>query len=314
MKTYAVRHKDEDIRAKSRSGGVFSAISDKILDMDGVIYGVVLNDSFEAVHVRAEDAIGRDLMRGSKYMQSNLGDTFKAVKKDLIQGRPVLFSGTSCQVAGLQAFLGKSYDNLLTVDIVCHGVNSPKIWKEYLGWQSRKHGNKKIVAVDFRNKAKFGWRAHFETLTFDDGEQIDSEVFRHLFFNHRILRPSCYECLYKSTMHPGDITIADYWMVENNAPEMDDNKGVSLVLVNTSKGSQLFEEISDKIWFKETNIETSMQPALYEATKRPYNRNSFWKEYRKGNIEYLMDKYGKLVKDPFVIRGFRKLRKIITRG
>ena len=213
-KVYAVKHKDEDTRAVSRSGGIFTALSDEVLEKHGVVYGCVLNENFDAVHVRADNTEDRNRMRGSKYIQSRLGDTFRNVKADLEEGRIVLFSGTSCQVAGLKAYLQKDYENLICVDIVCHGVPSTKVWDAYLSWQKEKNSSK-ITTVNFRNKKDFGWRAHMETLYFENNKVVSSGVFRTLFYGHNVLRPSCYECPYKSVIHPGDITIADYWGIGN---------------------------------------------------------------------------------------------------
>ena len=224
-KVYAVKHKDEDTRAASRSGGVFTALSDQVLSKGGVVYGCILTEDFNAVHIRADDMEERNRMRGSKYIQSKLGDTFKNVKVDLDAQKSVLFSGTSCQVAGLKKYLGKKYSNLICVDIVCHGVPSAKVWNEYLNWQAQKIKSN-IVSVDFRNKKDFGWHDHVETIRFENNRVVNRKVFTNLFYGHNILRPSCYECPYKSVMHPGDITIADYWGIEKAASEFDDNKGV----------------------------------------------------------------------------------------
>lgn len=194
-KVYAVQHKNEGVRAASRSGGIFTAVSDHVLGQKGVIYGCVLTDDFKAIHVRADSKDGRDRMRGSKYIQSSIRDTYKDVKKDLLDDRKVLFSGTSCQVAGLKSFLGKEYSNLFCIDIVCHGVPSPAVWKKYLVWQEeKKHG--KTITVDFRNKKDFGWRDHKEKLSMDNGQVINSTVFTSIFYSHLALRPCCYECPY----------------------------------------------------------------------------------------------------------------------
>lgn len=141
-KVYAVKHKDEATRATSRSGGIFTALSDQVLSNCGVVYGCVLMDDFNAVHIRADNEEDCNRMRGSKYIQSKLGDTFKRVKADLDAQKSVLFSGTSCQVAGLKKYLGKEYDNLFCVDIVCHGVPSKKVWNAYLHWQEQKNHSK----------------------------------------------------------------------------------------------------------------------------------------------------------------------------
>lgn len=290
-KVYAVKHIDENIRSASRSGGIFTALSDLILADGGIVYGCALTEDFTAVHIRAENAAERNRMRGSKYIQSKLGDTFKNVQKDLEAGKSVLFSGTSCQVAGLKQFLRKDYSNLFCLDIVCHGVPSTVVWERYLHWQEQKnHG--KAVKVDFRNKKDFGWRDHVETIGFENGKSTNSRVFRNLFYGHMILRPSCYECPYKSVMHPGDITIADYWGIEKVAPEFDDNKGVSLVLVNNEVGEKALERVKGKLVCKQTELEDSMQPPLKAPFSKPENREQFWNDFQNKSFEYVATKYG----------------------
>ncbi|MGN1132667.1 MAG: Coenzyme F420 hydrogenase/dehydrogenase, beta subunit C-terminal domain [Ruminococcus sp.] len=288
---YAVHHKNQEVRDNSRSGGIFTAISDAFLEDKGVIYGCVLDDNFKAVHMRAISAEDRNKMRGSKYIQSNLGDTFQNVKKDLVAGKKVLFSGTSCQVAGLRKYLNKDYDNLICIDIVCHGVPSPKVWEEYLKWQEKKKKSK-VRSVDFRNKKDYGWRTHVETLFFENGKKTDSRVFAIMFNQDSILRPSCYKCPYKSIMHPGDITIADYWGIEKAAPEFDDNKGVSLVLVNNESGQKIFDNVKDMLKYKKTGIEDSMQSALKAPFKKPDEREQFWKDFATHDFEFIAKNYG----------------------
>lgn len=305
MMAFAVKHLDESIRAASRSGGIFTALSDCFLN-SGVVYGCVLDEKFNAVHIRVEDAVGRNKMRGSKYIQSSMGNSYNEVKKDLEAGKSVLFSGTSCQISGLKRFLQKDYSNLLCVDIVCHGVPSPKVWHKYLEWQAK---GKKVKSVNFRNKADFGWRAHVESINIDD-KRINSEVFKNLFYGHNILRPSCYECPYKSIYHPGDITIADYWGIENAAPEFDDNKGVSLVLVNTEKGAEYFEKAKKDIVWKVTRIEDSMQPPLKAPFPCPESRKQFWKDFEEKKFSYIVKKYGGWI--PLWRRGARRVKRILV--
>lgn len=163
LKVYSVKHKDDATREASRFGGIFTALSDQVLSDGGVVYRCVLTDDFDAIHIRVESMEERNRMRGSKYIQSKMGDTFKNVKADLDSQRRVLFYGTSCQVAGLKDYLGKEYTNLLCVDIVCHGVPSKTVWDAYLRWQEQKN-HSKVASVDFRNKKDFGWHDHVETL------------------------------------------------------------------------------------------------------------------------------------------------------
>ena len=290
-KVYTVKHKSEDVRMDSRSGGIFTALSDKILSEDGVVYGCILTKDFLAVHARAENVEERDKMRGSKYIQSKLGDTFKKVQEDLDAGRKVLFSGTSCQVDGLKHYLGNEYNNLLCVDIVCHGVPSKKVWKAYLSWQEKKNKST-AIKVDFRNKRDYGWYDHVETVFFENGKSVSSRIFKNLFYGHTILRPCCYECPYKSVLHPGDITIADYWGIENAAPGFADNKGVSLVLINNEKGMGTFETVKNQLIFKQTKIEDSLQPPLKAPFPKPANRETFWSDFESKSFDFIAKKYG----------------------
>ncbi|WP_321972583.1 Coenzyme F420 hydrogenase/dehydrogenase, beta subunit C-terminal domain [Paratractidigestivibacter sp.] len=291
---YAVQHSDDTVRAASRSGGIFTALSDRVLAMGGVVYGCAMDGVLRARHVRADSVEGRDAMRGSKYIESDMRGVFPLVEADLNTGIEVLFSGTSCQVAGLLSYLGKPYENLLRVDIVCHGVPSPKVWADYVRWIEREN-NGRCTAVDFRDKGRFGWRAHTETLYLNDGSKVVSgETYRRIFYGHRALRRSCYECPYKSVEHPSDLTIGDYWGVEDAAPEFDDNRGVSLVLVNTARGREAFEYCKPVLRWKATEIEKSLQPPLKAPFDEPSDRGLFWKRYDSWDFSRIAKSYGTL--------------------
>lgn len=213
------------------------------------------------------------------------------MKCDLVAGKNYYSQVHTCRVAGLRNFLGEEYEDLLCIDIVCHEGFSPAVWKRYLEWQESKvHG--KVTAVDFRNKIDFGWRTHVETLSIDNEKNVSSRVFTRLFYGHAVLRPCCYVCPYKSIMHPGDITIADYWGIEKAAPEFDDNKGVSLMLINNNKGEEVFESVNGSLHWQSTQIEDSMQPPLKTPFPKPKNREQFWKDYNNKNFEYIAKKYG----------------------
>ena len=288
---YAVKHKNNDNVRNSRSGGFFIAISDYMLDHGGIVYGCILNEDFEAIHVRADNKLIRNKMCGSKYIQSKLGNIYQLVKKDLEENKLVLFTGTSCQIEGLKLFLKKDFDNLYCVDIVCHGVNSPKVYKNYLEWIQKKNKSE-IDSIDFRNKKDFGWKSHIETVYFKNKKKRNYEIFKNLFVEDLILRPSCYNCPFKNLNHPGDITIADYWGVEKAAPEFDDNKGTSLVIINNKKGSRIFELLKENIKYKKTNIKDSMQPAFLEPSKMPKERNDFWRDFNCKDFDYIAKNYG----------------------
>lgn len=311
-KVYAVKNKNDKVRAESRSGGIFTALSDEILYADGVVYGCVLTRDFLAIHARAETFAERDCMRGSKYIQSRLCDTYKNVAMDLKNGRKVLFSGTSCQVAGLRKYLNIDYENLFCVDIICHGVPSSEVWREYLLWQERKHGNK-VAAVDFRNKKDFGWKDHVETLIMKNGDIVNCRVFTKLFYGHNILRPSCYKCPYKAIMHPGDITIGDYWGIEKAASEFNDNKGVSLVLINNIKGKASFEKVKRRLIWKSTRMEDSMQQPLIKPFEEPAERKQFWKDFHNLDFNKIAKKYGGIGLKARSINSLRKIKHRIMR-
>lgn len=289
---YAVKHKSGDVIDKSQSGGAFTALSDVILDRNGVIYSCVLSENLEAIHVRADSKIGRNKMRGSKYVQSSIGDTYKLVQKDLRLGRPVLFSGTSCQVTGLQSYLKTEYDNLFCVDIVCHGVPSPLVWNRYVEWQEKRIQGK-IIDVNFRNKGKFGWHSHVETMDFLDGSKIDSEIYKNIFYGHGSLRPCCFKCPYKSIVHRADVTIADCWGIEKVMPEMDDNRGTSLLLVNTDKGAELFEKVKATVAYKNMQLcEELLQQPLVSSFPEPEFRTKFWNDFYRKPFKYIANWYG----------------------
>lgn len=294
QKLYAVKHRNLETRMESRSGGIFTAISDLILAEGGVIYGAVFDETDKTVkHIRAEDAFSRNKMRGSKYVQSKLSaDVYNSVKSDLVSGKPVMYTGTSCQIAALRTFLGKDYENLLCMDIVCHGVPSPRVLSDYLSYYEKKLKDG-ITVVDFRNKKSYGWAGHVETLFTKSGKKTDSGLYTALFYEHNVLRPSCYVCPYKSLSHPGDITIADYWGIDRALPGFSDNKGVSLVLVNTDKGMGFFmrAKTEETIEAVETDIEKSMQPPLQRPFPRPEGRQKFWDEYDANGFEYIAEKY-----------------------
>ena len=307
LHTYIVKHNNENIRAESRSGGVFTALSDFIIEQDGIVFGCMLNERFEAIHSRATTKAERNSFRGSKYVQSNVGNTFLEAKSDLKDGKLVLYSGTPCQIAGLKSYL-RTEDAvpLVCVDIVCHGVPSPGIWQEYLRYSEKCYkGN--VTNVDFINKKKYGWSAHYETISVNNKE-YDSKIWTTLFGKHYILRPACFQCPYKKVEHIADITIGDAWGIKQANPEFDDNKGVSLVLINTDKGNSLFEKVKDNLCFKEVDLQDYMQPSFVAPYSLPHNRDSFWRCYHKGGFERVVKKYIEL---GLVRRAVRKILRTI---
>ena len=290
---YAARHKDMEEVKTSRSGAAFIALSDYVLEQGGVVYGVGYTDHFRVIHKRATTKEQRDEFKGSKYVQSDLTGVFRQVKKDLKDGLTVMFSGTPCQTAGLNSYIGKKLrEKLILVDIVCHGVPAPYLWRDYIAYLEKKQGDK-ICWVNFRDKQKFGWAAHHETFKFVNGGGKMS--FTYLFYQHIMFRPSCGKCHYANTKRPSDITIADFWGWEKTDPNINaDNKGVSLVLVNTEKGRELFEAVKDQMTVIPAKLEDCLQSNLCRPSLESHLRCKFEKDYRKYGFKYVYYRYGNI--------------------
>ena len=288
---YAARHKDMKEVETSRSGAAFIAISDYILENGGVVYGAGYTDHFRVVHKRATTKEERDEFKGSKYVQSDMNTVFRQVKKDLKDGLTVLFSGTPCQTAGLNAYIGRKLrEHLILVDIVCHGVPGPNLWRDYIAYLEKKQGDK-ICWVNFRDKQEYGWAAHRETFKFVKGG--GKMIFTYLFYQHIMFRPSCRKCHFANTKRPSDITIADYWGWEKTDPDINkDDKGVSLILINTEKGRKLFDTIKDRMTVIPAELENCMQPNLLHPSVFNQKWKNFEKDYERKGFEYVMKKYG----------------------
>ena len=291
QKFYAVKHNDAEARLTSRSGGAFVAVSDVILAEGGVIYGCGLDEFLEARHMRAVSKEERDRFCGAKYVQSKLGNIYIQVAEDLEQDRKVLFSGTPCQIAGLKSFLEVkkiSMKHLILVDLVCYGVPSPLLYKDYLAYIENRY-HKKVTGIDFRNKKKYGWRNHVETICFGE-KSVDKGIYTKIFCDHKALRPSCYECIYKTLERVGDISLADCWGIEKCAPSFDDNKGVSLMLVNSEKGARIFEQSRRYMNVLQVEAKDCMQPALLMQKFDGNIREDFWKNYHEFGFEGVIRK------------------------
>lgn len=282
------RHIDDSVRQISRSGAVFVALSNVILNKGGVVYGVRLDNSFRAIHDRAINKKERDKFCGSKYVQSDTENVFSMVLEDLINGKPVLFSGTACQVDGLYSYLSyksdKCFDNILaTCDIVCHGVVSPKIWYDNLKSMKRRNIGE-LISVNFRDK-KFGWDSHIETYKYTSSEAV-SKTYTSIFYEHVALRPACYNCPYAKIDRISDITLADAWGIKKYMPDWDDNKGTSLVILNNDKGKNIFYNTTE-LQYKKIDISNILQPNLIRPTQKPKYRDKFWKDYNKKGFDYV---------------------------
>ena len=294
-KAYACINKDENIRMKSSSGGVFTLVARAIIEQGGVVFGAAFDDDFSVCHIGIENEADLEKLRGSKYVQSKVSDAYTEVKKSLEAGRTVLFTGTPCQIGGLKAYLGKEYNNLVTQDIICHGVPSPIVWKKYVKYREKK-ASSKVEKVFFRNKST-GWKTFSVEFKFENGKRYQrlfrEDAFMRGFLSNLCLRPSCYNCHFKSRERESDITLADFWGIEKECAAMYDNKGTSLVLVNSEKGKKLFDKIGDELIFKEVEINPALEhnSAAYKSVSRPRKREKFMKKVNTKNFERVVIRY-----------------------
>lgn len=294
LEVHGVKHKSNEERRTSRSGGAFIAISDYILDNSGVVYGSKMNDDFSVSHARATTKEERDLFKGSKYVQSDMNDVIKQIRKDLQHGKKVLFSGTACQVAGVKASVPENLkENLYTCDLICYGVPSNKVYEDFLKY-IEKVNNKKIKKFIFRDK-RFGWESHYETIVFEDDTEISTQYFKELYYGHMILRPSCYKCNFANQNRPGDVTIADFWGIENVDISFKDELGVSLIICNNSKGIELYSNIKEDLNSIDCPIDVLIENTytLNNPTPESPDRKLFWEDYFNNEFEYIIEKYTK---------------------
>lgn len=295
VSVYAAQYNDDKVLNSSSSGGAFTAISDFVLKLGGVVYGVKFNDNMLAVHSRATTFQERDEFRGSKYLQSDVNTVFPQLLSDLKNNKTVLFTGTPCQCAALKKYLSfKKADTskLIFCDLVCHGVPSPLIFKEHISFLENKRKTK-VVKYYCRSKEK-KWGYHMEMAEYDNGTKDYSElvqVYKDFFYSHNILRTSCHNCKYTSFNRVSDITIADYWGIENVTSELDHKKGVSLVLLNTENGKELFRKIKNNFTYIETDKISCLQPQLQKPAEISSCRERFWYDYRKKGYGFLIKKY-----------------------
>lgn len=309
---YGIKHKNDQVRNASSSGGAFTALSNVILDAGGCVFACELDEKLRAKHVKASNRAERDACRGSKYVQSEMNLTFRQVKTELETGAPVMFVGTACQVAGLNSFLeGTNTDGLLTVDFVCHGVPSPKLFEDYKKY-IEKNEDSKLSGYYFRPKDN-GW-GHCEKAVFLDGYSMTdtmlTDVWKNVFYSNNALRPSCYECHFASMNRVSDITIGDFWGIDDVNSDFNDKQGVSIALFNSARGKVMFDCIKEHIDFFECAADSSRNPNLEHPTSKPDTHDIFWAEYRENGFDFIARKYGQ---NSFSGKVKRQLRKLLSR-
>ena len=309
-KAYAVYNPNDEVRKKSSSGGVFYTLAEWILKQGGVVFGARFDDKWEVTHDYTETLEGLVPFMGSKYVQSRIGDAYKRAKVFLEKGRWVLFSGTPCQLGGLRTFLGREYDRLLQVDIICYGVPSPGVWRTYIKERQKRNGE--IKSISFRDKRE-GWRHSHFVVSYDlDHEELDG-LFMKGFSYKAYLRECCYECGFRRYHRNSDLTIADYWGVHKLCEEMFDDKGTSIVFSHSSKGVFALNAISDSLIIKPQTKQNAIEynPFMVKAHSITDKRDRFFRMYR------LTSSFEKssfvIIKDSLRSRVGRRLKEYILR-
>ena len=292
---FAAWNRDEDVREDSSSGGVFNALMQRTFEQNGVVFGAAFDDSMTLCHQAAHNGVEGQALRGSKYLQSIIGTAYQEARKYLKRGRQVLFSGTPCQVAGLYAFLGKKYDNLLTCDVVCHGVPSPKVFATYRAELERQYGAK-AKRIAFRRK-NFGWKRYSISLSFDNDTEyrriLTEDAFMTGFLRDIYLRPSCHACRFSCLPRVADISLGDFWGVGTHHPEWDDDRGTSLVIVQSEKGKNAFDACRQDITAYDADLSVAIQsnPCICSSVAPGIRRDAFFNDLDSLPFEKVMKRY-----------------------
>jgi coenzyme F420-reducing hydrogenase beta subunit len=315
QKVSAAQHTDLNVRSVSSSGGVFTALARDMLARGGVVFGAAFDENLRVEHVGAFDETEIASMRGSKYVQSDMYDTYSEVRQYLQEGRRVMFTGTPCQVAGLNGYLGGNNDNLVTVDIACHGVPGPGLWEMYVKALGKRAGAD-VKDADFRDKSR-GWRHYVFKTTYASGSAVcvtaADDPYMALFMQDMTLRPSCYSCPAKGGRSHSDLTLADLWSVAKAVPEMNDDKGVSGVLVNTEKGRRLFERIQTE-YKQEVPVEDvkSENGGFAESLPIPEKRAEFFEGLKVIGVDVYNHIAKYVVKKPLIQRVLRRTKSTLS--
>ncbi len=295
MQVYAMLAKEDALREKSSSGAAFSLLAADVLKNGGVVFGAAFDDEWKVVHRAAYNEQELEDLRKSKYVQSDIGMVFRSVKTILQSGKAVLFVGTPCQVSGLKNYLGTDHPQLFAVDLVCHGTPSPGVFKRWIDYESQHHGD--IKSISFKEKTP-GWKSSRARIWFENGEKVDckqNEGYMAAFLRNMCLRESCFQCPYTCTARAGDITLGDYWGYRESFPECieDDDRGISLVMLNTLKGFKIYKRIRRKaaVALRTTEDAVRGNPVLQAPVKRSPDYEGFWRDYAILPWNELMKRY-----------------------
>ena len=288
----AVWLKDTEKLLQSSSGGLFAGLAERVLDDGGVVFGAAYDGDLKVGQTFVESKDDLWKLKGSKYVESGTGDSFRQAKEFLDGGRKVLYSGTPCQIAGLKKYLAGDYENLLTADLICHGVPSQKLWLKYLGWLGGRLGGR-IIYYGFRDKDVGGWSCGGKTKTKTKVIDGSCDPYYASFLRCETYRESCYSCPFSSMERPGDVTIGDFWGIEKFHPEIDRTKGVSCLIVNSEKGKRMLEKCSDKFNFIGTSLEevSAGNRNLRHPSERPEIRGDIYNGIDSENLDRYFSKF-----------------------
>ncbi|MDR0307798.1 MAG: Coenzyme F420 hydrogenase/dehydrogenase, beta subunit C-terminal domain [Chitinispirillales bacterium] len=317
-RTFAVTHKNEEILLNSSSGGAFTLFAEQVINEGGVVFGARFNENWEIIHDYAETLEGLAAFRRSKYIQSRIGDVYKQVKNFLTEtnrNRKVLFVGSPCQIGGLKSYLQKDYENLICADFICAKMPSPKVWRKYIEYHEKKQGSK-ITRIAQRVKKNHRWAPFYVLISFADGRQRyilnNFDLFKGSWHDNLFLRKSCHNCGFKTANRNSDITFADFWGIQDIAPEAYDSRGTSLVSVHSSEGQKFFDLVKYGAKFLEVNSEETFRHhrrrnALFSQTMSE-RRTAFMEDIDRLPFDKLIKKY---VKISFIRKVYRNVKVVL---
>lgn len=314
---YACMNKDEDIRIQSSSGGIFTVLASYIIDKGGIVFGASWNEDFTKVeHTYTDKKEELYKFRGAKYLQSDINKSYEKAKEFLDEGKYVLFSGTPCQIEALKLYLRKNYEKLYLQDIICHGVPSPKSWNKYKDYIESKYEDK-MQSMYFRDKTVEGWNKYHVKIQFENEHYYDVEhgkdVYIKAFLSNISLRDSCTSCKFKKENRVSDITLADFWGINDIKPEMNDEKGTSLVIVNSEKGKELFNKISDNVKSEKVDFYKAIKPnpSMNNISPKNSKNEEFFEDINKKSFDEVVKKY---VPEPSIAKKvLRKVKRIVKK-
>ena len=324
LNVFAGKNHNDEVRKSSSSGGAFSLLATKFIKEGGVVCGCAWDDNCIARHIIISDLQDLQKLQSSKYVQSSLDNIFASVKQLLKNKQRVLFSGTPCQIAGLKSYLNKSYDNLFTIDLLCHGVPSPALFESYKELMSKRFGSR-VVWANCRNKDK-SWKRLSMELKFANGKRYTKlcqyDPYLALFLSNKSLRPICYSCKFACSNRVGDISVGDFWGLGKIHYDYDDDKGISMLLLNTDKGVQLFDLVKEKMDYMQKDLSTAIagNKVLCQPTHMHVDRKDFYQTFINDGFEEASQRYASLPSYPkqvyldFMRWGLDLIRKIFKKG